>query len=369
MERMEVTMRRGFLLNVGLVALTAVLFAIVVGCQDNSVANNSAADFAGLNSGEADLGSASTAQFDFSVRGYIERIDEDQRVIRLAGDDFSNEPLTLTVGKEATLLFEPSQITIPFTFKYLEAGDLVVISGQRSGEERIGELFRLYDDEVPVVGNDDPMLTETDQEADGNVRYAGDIVKIDIDARVIQLEGADLSGVERTFYIDRDAVLRTLPSRNEFPFKFEYIETGSFIVIYGQPRADAPVLAEVIELDQEIGPIENDGQPSLTESATDEGIAADFRLQGEVDKFDEDMRVIEFAGGDLGGQNPTVLIDRAATMRLLPDQNDIPFNFKFIEAGTVLTVLGDVREDGARVATLVEVHRDVTTPATAGASL
>jgi hypothetical protein len=56
-------------------------------------------------------------------------------------------------------------------------------------------------------------------------------------------------------------------------------------------------------------------------------------------------------------------------MRLLPDQNDIPFNFKFIEAGTVLTVLGDVREDGARVATLVEVHRDVTTPATAGASL
>jgi hypothetical protein len=130
----------------------------MIGCQDNPLNSNTEFDQVSEDPGGQNSGVVPAAKFDFSARGFIEKIDVRDRVIQLNGDGIGDQPRTFLVGKNSSLLFHPAEITIPFAFKYLEEGDLLIICGHNSGMERVGTLFELFEDNVPIVADDAPAL-------------------------------------------------------------------------------------------------------------------------------------------------------------------------------------------------------------------
>ncbi len=341
-------MSRNVLNKLALIGAIAAMLIAVVGCSDSNPlinnTNNNSAEGPSL---------ALENKTTFSVKGIVEKFDVDQRVIQFTGGEFSTRPQTVLVAREANLALQPGGTVIPFDFKYIEIGQALSVTGQHNGSSRVGDLFTLYRGTGDIDANE-PSLATGEQDVEQR-RYAGTIAKLDLNARVIEFAGNDFGNVNQIFHIDREAMLRTLPSRSAVAFDFKYVNTGDFVVLYGAQRAEGGADINLVELNSQIDVDDATNQPSFSSTGSDD-VAAGFRLSGAVDKYDIDQRFIQFEGSDFGTQAYTFEVDRNATMRLLPDQTEIPFNFKFIEVGTELTVLGNVRADGERIASLVEVR-------------
>lgn len=192
-----------------------------------------------------------------------------------------------------------------------------------------------------------PSLSLSNQTATFTVK--GVIEKFDVDQRWIKFKGGDFSTRPTLVSVARDANMKLTPDGETIPFNFKYIQIGQELSVTGQ-NIGATRSGDLFVLFNGTGPIDITEAPSLSISGGND-VSHAFRVHGIVEKFDADQRFIKFEGTDFGTHPTTFYIDRDATMMLMPSQTEIPFNFKFIDVGTALDVMGNVRADGKRIAT------------------
>jgi hypothetical protein len=107
-----------------------------------------------------------------------------------------------------------------------------------------------------------------------------------------------------------------------------------------------------------VGPQASSDNTNLNDVTTRTGFdgqsSYSYKYYGEITKYDEDARTIEFAGSDLSSTPLTAYIGKEVSARLAPGADTEPFSFKYVTVGTYATVFGDRRSDGIINAALID---------------
>jgi hypothetical protein len=175
-------------------------------------------------------------------------------------------------------------------------------------------------------------------------KYEGVVAKVDPDLRVIQFVGSDFSSSNLQVEVARDAEMVIMPGNQIIPFDFKFVTPGVYLLVQGESRGGQDALVSFAQVGTGTAIIQ--GTPNALAKSGPSYPPSTFKYSGEVAKFDADQRLIQFVGADFSSQNLTVEINRDAQMQLGPGSQTIPFDFKFINVGTSITVQGQSRADG-----------------------
>lgn len=189
-------------------------------------------------------------------------------------------------------------------------------------------------------------------------KYQGQVAKVDPDLRVIQFVGNDFATTSLQVEIARDAEMILMPGDQAIPFDFKFVTPGSFLSVYGEARRNDKALISLAQVSIGAGSI--DANPNVVAKSSSSDPQSTFKYNGQVAKSDVDQRVIQFVGSDFSAGNLTVEISRDAQMQIGPGGQSIPFDFKFINVGTYITVRGQSRADGSALVDNVEINGGVT---------